>query len=195
MSMSLTLEDVFYHHERSRRTIYSCTGECNGPGDVLTNKFDCHCYEIHELLCVQYLSGDYMKDERIHLQTKGYLAPWKDTCSLCLDLITTRKNAYLTPCGHTFHSQCFLNYEHHAMCKKNYPILKCPMCRCQLGFPPFYDVYNIYCEKCNGIDYLENYWHNEHDYTKIHMCLQQPRIHYLGMNNQCDACLKYRQHG
>jgi len=73
--------------------------------------------------------------------------------------------------------------------EKPLSILKCPCCRCGLGTPEFLERYN--CES-GGLDKLENFWLVK-DFIIPEYC--RNNTHYLGMNKDCDTCVKYRTFG
>ena len=135
------------------------------------------------------------------LKTKCYI-PYLEECSIFTSEITHKKEAFLTDCGHSFHRHCLADYYHVMQKQKLCWSLSCPLCRTKLGNPVFYEKYNLYSEEFNRLDDLENFWWNEHDYTKITMCKyynddnhDNYEYHYLGMNNKCRGCQKYRKNG
>ena len=65
-----------------------------------------------------------------NLQIKHYIKIG-ETCSICLDEIWRRKEAYLTDCGHSFHLKCILQYDFSNSFEK-YGVF-CPLCRKDMG--------------------------------------------------------------
>jgi len=54
-----------------------------------------------------------------------------DTCCICLDDITTKKNTTTLQCGHSFHLPCFMEFIFAGIQSNNQ---SCPLCRNSVGF-------------------------------------------------------------
>lgn len=121
----------------------------------------------------------------------GYIK-YGDICSICLYPIINIKNAWLTPCRHSYHHICLLNYFYNY--SKDDSFVKysndvpCPLCRCKL----------VDCcvtnddDFENKIDELEDFWKNIHkkQYITCYKC-KNP----LGFTKNCDACVLYTKTG
>lgn len=123
-------------------------------------------------------------------KTKCYIYEGEE-CAICLDKITKKKDAFLTGCGHAFHRKClFTSFEMKWKCKP-FSALRCPLCRCGLGFP---DLLTRYINNNNDLDQLENFWLTK-EYWMPKYCGNIQTSHYLGFNKNCDNCLHYRKYG
>lgn len=123
-------------------------------------------------------------------KTKCYIYEGEE-CAICLDKITRKKDAFLTGCGHAFHRKClFTSFEMKWKCKP-FSALRCPLCRCGLGFP---DLLTRYINNNNDLDQLENFWLTK-EYWMPKYCGNIQTSHYLGFNKNCDNCLHYRKYG
>lgn len=56
--------------------------------------------------------------------------PLGDTCTICLEDMTTLPSAKL-PCGHVLHTTCLREYLNHKLVNRN--TVQCPMCRCVIA--------------------------------------------------------------
>jgi hypothetical protein len=65
-----------------------------------------------------------------NLKIKHYLKIG-ETCSICFDEIMSKKDAYLTDCGHSFHLKCIIDYDYKNSFLKNGVF--CPICRQDMG--------------------------------------------------------------
>jgi hypothetical protein len=92
-----------------------------------------------------------------NLKIKHYLKIG-ETCSICLDEITSRKDAFLTDCGHSFHIKCIIDYDY----KNSFNNIGvfCPMCRSDMG--NYLDIRDKYKESRNSLDILEDFEMNKH---------------------------------
>jgi hypothetical protein len=92
-----------------------------------------------------------------NLKIKHYLKIG-ETCSICLDEIYRRKDAFLTDCGHSFHLKCIINYDY----KNSFEKLGvfCPLCRSDMG--NYLDFRDKYKYSRNGLDILEDFETNIH---------------------------------
>ena len=123
------------------------------------------------------------------LNTKCYIFQGEE-CAICLDEIIKKKHAFLTGCGHAFHRDCLFKTFEMKWKSKPFSSLKCPLCRCGLGFP---DLLTRYIGD-NDLDQLENFWLTK-EYCMPRHCGNIQTSHYLGLKKNCDKCLHYRKHG
>jgi hypothetical protein len=80
-----------------------------------------------------------------------------ETCSICLEEIWRRKDAFLTDCGHSFHIQCIINYDYKYSFEKMGVF--CPLCRCDMG--NYLDFRDRYKYSRNTLDILEDFENNK----------------------------------
>ena len=131
------------------------------------------------------------------MNQKCYIKPG-DTCSICLCGIYNKKNSYLTDCVHCFHRSCISEYYHHKLLANKVSCLECPNCRCRLGNPSFYSIYNMFHKDSNYLDLVENVQHFENKLfgDMLDICHNNTNeSHYLGMNNKCSTCVNYQKYG
>ena len=159
-------EDVFYLFERNR-LIYS------------ENPYE----EIVQPLII----GETCLPCKLNIKCYIY---HEEKCSICLDKITRKKDAFLTGCGHAFHRECLFKYFEIKWKCKPFSTLRCPLCRCGLGFPDFSTRYT----SNNDLDQLENFWLTK-EYCMPRYCVNIKKSHYLGMKKKCKNCLYYRKYG
>jgi hypothetical protein len=180
---SKTVEDVFCINERNRNIYIKCTTKTSC-------KLNCTCY--YNQLVIPNAIG--RNDFNRKLSNKMYICPNEDICTICMDNINTKSDAYLSDCGHPFHKKCFSNYFQHIQIIGN-TNLKCPMCRTNLGAPCFYEKYNMYNFDANALDMLENA--NELCIDMLHICSDENALtkHYLGTNKTCVKCKIYQDKG
>lgn len=134
-SKSLTVEDVFTIYRRHKQDVY------------------CDCsnwFCVHECcLVVDIPIGDLSIP--ISLNRRGYIVPGQE-CPVCFEAISTKKNAYLLPCGHGFHRTCMLEITRHAgYCKP----ISCPLCRRRTWAIVQDTKYNLWNKKINRFDEIE----------------------------------------
>ena len=159
-------EDVFYLFERNK-LIYSKNPEVElvqplTIGEIHTScKLNIKCYIFQE-----------------------------EECSICLDKINIKKNAFLTECGHSFHRECLFKTFENKWKLKPFSNVRCPLCRCGLGYP---DLLTRYLGN-NDLDQLENFWLTK-EYCIPRYCGNIQTSHYLGMKKKCNKCLQYRKYG
>ena len=123
------------------------------------------------------------------LNVKCYINP-NSECSICLEKITHKSNAYLTSCGHGFHKSClFKSFETKWEIKPK-SVFKCPLCRSNIGYLEIHEKYNVF--NGNGLDQLENFWLCK-DYLMCELC--NIPTHYRGMKSTCMECITYRKFG
>lgn len=173
-------EDIFCINERNRNYYI----QCKTPDLCLGN---CSC--VYDQLIIPPSIGN--NDFKRNIYNKMYISP-NENCIICMQQINIKSDAYLTDCGHSFHKFCLSNYFQYINLVSN-KNLKCPMCRTNLGQPCFYEKYNMFHEKANGLDMLENI--NMSQCHFIHICKNSKSEHYLGINSNCEKCLNYRKNG
>jgi hypothetical protein len=115
-------------------------------------------------------------------ESKWYIKH-SDQCSICLESITSLKNAYLTQCGHCFHKSCYANHMNYTY---NYGV--CPNCRQENNYFSFYK-YNL--KNTNFLDKLENFLLH----TDKYILKECNSFHHLGTDNFCLDFLCYRKYG
>jgi hypothetical protein len=129
------------------------------------------------------------QSNKCNFKRKVYIRP-DEECSICLDKINKKSTAYLTGCGHSFHKKCLFNlYE----IKRNYNpfcVLKCPICRTNMGLEISELSFKYHINLNNNLDRLENFWIKK-DYLCCDICPNRVKIHYIGMNKKCKTCIKY----
>jgi hypothetical protein len=91
-----------------------------------------------------------------NLKIKHYLKIG-ETCSICLEEIWRRKDAFLTDCGHSFHLQCIINYDYKYSFEKMGVF--CPLCRCDMG--NYLDFRDRYKYSRNSLDILDDFENNK----------------------------------
>lgn len=187
------MEDVYYLFEK--------LDTCDNDNDNIVNSY--------------YSIGRTDREQK-SISQKMYIRPF-EKCSICMDKIQTKRNAFLTDCGHTFHRKCLANYTFHKRLQKYNYSIKCPLCRCNLGVPVFYERYpciadtdtDTNIENINFLDRLENYEMNDNNDEYLHICYQQNlttpttttttttnnKSHFLGVKKDCNSCLQYRKNG
>ena len=175
-------EDIFYLYERNRNYYINCS-----TPDIC--KKNCLCY--YNQIIIPNSIGN--KDFKRTINNKMYISP-NETCIVCMSKINKKSDAYITDCGHSFHKFCLSSYFQYINFNTN-KNLKCPMCRCNLGYPEFYEKYNMQYKNTNGLDMLENV--DIMSYNMLHMCKNTTinSSHYLGINKNCKKCLQYRKNG
>lgn len=135
-------------------------------------------------------------ESRPEMNQKCYIA-FGDTCYICMDPITSKTNAWLTPCGHQFHRKCVITNhvyrQTHGMTLEFSNEIPCPVCReglvnCCVGI----DDLDKYHRPKNKLDVLENFWLSITfaPYVSCYKCDKG-----MGMTINCDACEKYRKTG
>jgi hypothetical protein len=191
---AITVDDVYFLYERNKRIYDHCT-LANRKCPSLYE--ECYCYLNVPVLPITI--GDQFSC--CNFKIKTYINP-QEECSICLEQISTKSNAYLTNCGHAFHKSClFKSYEisfnqYRPLTSNLYNFFKfnCPLCRKHINYPDFYCRYpqwSVLREDKNYLDVLEEFWLSK-DYTIGQLCYRSNNKHYLGMNNNCKYCLDYR---
>jgi hypothetical protein len=184
-----TAEDVFYLYERNSRIYhdYSDYEDC-------VNK-TCNCY-INKVVRPLTI-GD--QDTPCNIKYRCYIRPGTE-CPICYEQILTKSSAFITNCGHHFHKKCLFKYIENKRLDTSYMnVVKCPICRCSIGYPEFvqryrssyYSYNNLHDE--NQLDKLEDFWLCQ-DYKLPDFC-DNGYNHYLGLNSNCFVCKHYRNKG
>jgi len=181
-------EDVFYLYERTSRYYHSCA----------KTKTDCQseCYCHLQQTVIPSAIGDPFIP--CNLQRKCYIKPG-EMCSICLDPIIKKSNAFITWCGHPFHKKCLFMYMQSKWSSINpmHPV-KCPMCRRMLGHPIFSQRYrssyfNVWHKDDNELDKLEDYELCGEYATPVYC--GNGYDHYLLTKSDCESCQLYREKG
>lgn len=190
---SVTADDVFSLYERNKGVYDNCKlagRECPDNEIGLT----CYCYISNTPVLPITIGDQYVKCD---YKRKVYIKQGEE-CSICLEQIYQKNNAYLTSCGHSFHKACLFKAFESKIYNKN--TFNCPNCRAKIGYPEFYCRYsNVFKRfdaklcKHHNLDILEDFWLGK-DFTTIQMCHCGER-HALGMKNGCKRCLEYRLNG
>jgi len=107
-----------------------------------------------------------------------------DECPICLEMITSKRNAYLTDCGHAFHKTCM-----HKLVFQNINA-SCPMCRNVHGIGPinlFSDESHRFVNKNDDFEFC-----GEFKYPKL--CYECWKIEGWDFNKHisCEQCIKFR---
>jgi hypothetical protein len=185
-----TAEDVFYLYERNSTYYYNCNAlrrmsECP---DCWGNECFCHEKQITFPLTIGH------QITPCHFKRKCYIKPGEE-CSICMENIITKSNAYLTCCGHTFHKSCIFKYVETKWKTKYASNLKCPICRTNIGTDALElsnkTKYNPISR--NNLDILDNFWNNK-ELILTQRCSNN-YDHDIGMHSNCDICISYRENG
>lgn len=143
-----TLEDTFNNYDGNSILI---SNDCQGPNKIakytiLNYDSDFYKYESYNRKIRRNIIDN--------LQVKHYIKIG-ETCPICYDEINTRKNAFLTDCGHSFHFHCIIQYDYKNSFDKDG--ISCPICRQDMGIydniKDKYLKYNIN----NSFDNLEDF--------------------------------------
>lgn len=191
---AVTDDEVFYLYERNKRNYDKCELAKRKCPSIYE---ECYCHLNVNVLPITI--GD--QDACCNIRVKCYINP-QEECSICLDIISKKSNAYLTNCGHAFHKLCFFqmyetNFKQHRPINRDYFKCKCPVCRRQIFGPTFYCRYPqmyVLPKYKNYLDVLEEFWLSK-DFKIGQLCYKGNNEHYLGMNGNCPHCLEYRQFG
>lgn len=192
--MSLTLEDVFYCHERNS-TFY------------LKDPFDTP--EVYPIIIGENTiekTTDYLylaegkgkkgrtclakktkpKDIFTNLKKRHYIRIGEE-CPICLEGIFHKRDAQITECGHAFHYSCLQQYSY----KDKTLHTCCPLCR-----KHFLRIdknrYSRYSKR--HLDILEDFWMN-HKTGLPEMCFSEEtreKVHATGTKSlKCNICRFY----
>lgn len=190
-----TEDDVFCLYERNSSWYHNCNN-FNKMTECPTSWVNkCECYLKQPVKPVTI--GD--QTVKCNFKRKIYIIPNQE-CSICLEPIVTKSNAYLTSCGHGFHKSCIYKAFETKMLKKYASQFKCPECRTKLGYDldNLNDRYNTNNDNDNDnnkftLDDLENFWIRK-DYNLPQLCSTNWK-HYIGFNVGCSVCLHYIKNG
>jgi len=192
--MSLTLEDVFYCHERN--SLWYLNSPFDTPkvypvviGENTIEKTTDHfCLEPRQgnggRKCL--VKRKIPKDIYANLKTRHYIRIGEE-CSICYEGIFHKRDAQLTDCGHAFHYSCLRQYSY----SKKSLTTCCPLCR-----EPIYHIdknrYSSY-SPCK-LDMLEDFWLN-HKTLLPEMCfsdITREKVHVTGTHgSSCRMCRQY----
>jgi hypothetical protein len=180
-----TAEDVFYLYERNLLYYTDCRKNGKRKCEVLENDNDCYCH-LESIVQPFTIGNQYVP---CNIKRKCYIKQG-EICPVCIDPIMTKSKAFLTLCGHSFHKSCIFKAFEQKSKDKYASNFYCPICRTNLGM----DVYDIsvrYNVKAGNLDTIENFMITK-EYMMPHIC-SKGWDHYLGINNTCKTCKKYRK--
>lgn len=140
-----TLEDTFNDYDINKIPI-----SINFQGDNKIAKYSILNYDSDFCKYESY-NRKIRRNIIDNLQIKHYIK-FGDTCSICLDNIFIRNNAFLTDCGHSFHYNCIINYDFINSFNNNG--IKCPLCRQDMGI---YDNLKDRYKNKNSFDNLQDF--------------------------------------
>lgn len=184
-----------YH--RNTNYYYTCKDYKTCPSYLEFQKKICYCFQRNPIRPIIIGECGFICDNKPLLNKRCYIK-FGEPCTICLNSIKYKKNAWITPCGHIFHKMCLINYYRHY--ETNNSIQKysnempCPICReglvlCCIGEDSI-DYYNEL--NSNGLDRLENFWLTIENRLP-ELCYKCKKI--LGFNKKCNKCLNYRKRG
>lgn len=182
-----TLEDIYHPNERNR-WFYAEKDEClvvcplNIVGDISGHEIS-KVKTLYLTLKNNWVRAKFPKTVKENLKIKHYIKIGEE-CPLCYEPIWHKKNAFLTDCGHAFHSSCIHSYEMANIYNDNG--IFCPMCRCDMGM--YGENGYIYFNSENILDKLEDFWNNI-SYKTPNVCCN----HIKGLNKNCKDCVNYRR--
>jgi hypothetical protein len=114
-------------------------------------------------------------------------------CPICMEPITSSRNAHLTSCGHGFHVSCLIR----AKAASNDAGTRncCPMCRHRMGLDIEY-LCDRYSDDAGSIDAVENFWLKYPNMAPVMCGMQRTHSpHALGVRRDCRKCQEYRTNG
>ncbi len=180
-----TAEDVLYLYERNTLYYDKLNYKLN-DSFLEYSIYDTDGEESNLPIFPETIGNPFFK---CNFKRKVYIKPGEE-CSICFDKIMTKKNAYLTACGHSFHKTClFTTYEIKRQTNP-YCSLNCPLCRAKLGLDIKDLAYRYRYIFNNQLDNLENFWIKK-DFICCDICPSK-NFHYIGMKNNCEDCKKYQ---
>lgn len=207
---SVTLEDVYYVHERNILFYHDCIKNKRYSTCPTKNIGLCLCKENCPIypnkICNEYtISQKQCKKEKIYIR-------FGEECPICFEPIYFRNSAFLTPCGHAFHKKCLHNAHTTRLLicdNSSEDKLYCPMCRhdvpTELFYNPMkYNINKLPIEKINGkknCDFIkntnfclvaDNLFENI-DLCSPELCFRNKKKHYLGMDKTCKVCLNFHK--
>lgn len=176
-----TAEDVLYLYERNSFHYDKLDESCLGYSLYDLNEEENNLPILPETIGNQFIKCNFKR--------KVYIKPGEE-CSICFEKIMTKRNAYLTACGHSFHKKCLFKTYQVKRQTNPYCSLYCPLCRAKLGLD-IKDLAYRYRYICtNQLDNLENFW-LRNDFMCCDIC-PNGKNHYIGMKKDCDTCKKYQ---
>lgn len=140
--MSLTLDDIYHDFANDKIPISELK-----QGDNTISKYSYILDFNHEYI------RKIKKNIHENLKIKHYIKIGEE-CPICYEAIFSRKKAFLTDCGHSFHYECIINYDYKNSFIKNGVF--CPICRQDMG--NYNDIKDKY--KTNGLDQLVDFEDN-----------------------------------
>jgi hypothetical protein len=190
-----TVEDVFYLYERNSNYYYNCNmrKEINKCPFKLQENI-CFCESNQVVL--PFTIGDQCVS--CNLNRKCYIKQG-DECPICLEKIMNKIDAFITNCGHSFHKKCLNKYMNIKWLSNKWTsVVRCPICRCSLGYPIFEQryrssYYDFISRNNNELDKLEDFWLS-FEYKTPHFC-NNDYTHYLGTKKNCRTCKTFRENG
>jgi hypothetical protein len=171
------MEDVFYLFERTSNYYY------DNDSDI------CDYEQIVFPYSIGNIWASYSFNRKCYIRCG-------EECSICLEPIIRKIDAYLTACGHPFHKKCIFK----AMETKWYSncrcCFSCPYCRSKLGLTVCYlnQRYNPLHSSYTYLDRLEDFWLRK-EYFVCEPCIlsNEDNQHFSGMDSGCIECLLYRK--
>ena len=207
----MTMDDlaIWSLYERNSSHYFTCKGQdlakCPNLWDKESEHKICWCYRDQIVLPITI--GERQIDTTLDtdpeyrrrqleqsLNRRSYICIG-ESCSICMDSVIHKRNAWITYCGHAYHRTCLVQYYHSYM-KRVKPYtncVPCPLCRaeiptCCTGI----DVSRYQCRVKNELDVLENI-HVTFDLLFPAACYKCDK--WVGMNKHCKICLKFREGG
>jgi hypothetical protein len=192
-----TLEDCFTPYDRTRWAHYPDEDEPM-PGMIYPSNIGNQMITKVQHEFVRNRHGRMMRKEvprtaAENLRVKQYIR-WGEECPICMDPITTKKNAYLTECGHAYHKTCMSHMMHHDYHTDNLNETRrcglCAVCRqcIDSDCTDFWDYTGSYMwdKTGNGLDLLHHFEENAH-VTNLELCDIGTDIHYRWLKQGCDG--------
>ena len=162
-----TSEDIFWLYERPTNYNKNMEYNCVNPFTIGNQNIPCS------------------------FKRKTYIRPG-EVCPICIDPILKKSEAYLTCCGHSFHKLCIFKCFESKSMNKYASNFKCPVCRKNQGMD-MDDINYRYDAMSGSLDEVENF-NIRNKYMRAEQCPSNYN-HYLGMNQNCSKCIKYRKTG
>lgn len=181
-----TAEDVFWLYERNKNYYCNCAnfGKLNSCPENIHGK----CYCSYNEVVIPNTIG--FTDVKCDIKRKTYIKQGEE-CSICLEPIMRKSEAYLTDCGHGFHKLCMFKSFQIKWAIRKGANFQCPVCRSFLSLPHIPEKYNAFSFDINELDKLEDFW-NCIDYQLCYYC---DNNHIEGTNKDCILCTNYRKYG
>ena len=128
---------------------------------------------------------NYMFQE-VSENSKGYIRMGEE-CSICMESITSKINAWKTKCGHIFHKTCLIRYSNTALSKN----FCCPCCRGEME-----DFDNWTSDVYYGICYSpKNHLDQIHYFELYQQMIQnicEECDNIIGCTKRCFGCKDWR---